>query len=149
MQKRILVVILVVGAGSPGRFGQQLGRQRDICVLDTAGIPRATQPQIITFGHQGGPMNIRTATVAAAVIFTACGCGASSPTSPSASTPVATSSTPPSSSATPVSTQAQPAAVEVSLVSVIPGIPSAMATGVSAPIGSRSLRMSWTHLKTR
>jgi hypothetical protein len=69
-------------------------------------------------------MNIRTATVAAAVIFAACGCGASSPTSPSASTPVATSSTPPSSSGTTVSTQAQPATVEVSLVSVVPGTPS-------------------------
>ena len=68
-------------------------------------------------------MNIRTATVAGAVIFTACGCGASSPTSPSPSTPVATSSTPPSSSATTVSTQAQPATVEVSLVSVVPGAP--------------------------
>ena len=69
-------------------------------------------------------MNIRTATVAAAVIFTACGCGVSSPTSPSPSTPAATSSTPPSSSATTVSTQAQPATVEVSLVSVVPGTPS-------------------------
>ena len=68
-------------------------------------------------------MNIRTATVAAAVIFTACGCGGSSPTSPSPSTPVATSATPPTSSGTTVSTQAQPATVEVSLVSVVPGTP--------------------------
>ena len=67
-------------------------------------------------------MNIRTATVAAAVIFTACGCGSSSPTSPS--TPAATSLTPPGSSATAVSTQAQPAAVAVSVVSVSPGSPS-------------------------
>ena len=62
-------------------------------------------------------MNIRTATVAAALIF-ACGCGSSSPTSPS-STPAA-SAAPPGSSAATVSTQAQPAAVEVS-VSVSPG----------------------------
>ena len=67
-------------------------------------------------------MNIRTATAAAALIFTICGCSSSSPTSPS--TPVATSSTPPSSSAATVSTQAQPATVEVSLVSVVPGTPS-------------------------
>ena len=48
------------------------------------------------------------------------------------------------------SAAAQPAAVEVSLVSVTPGLPPATATGVSAPRRSRSLRMSSTsHLKAR
>ena len=67
-------------------------------------------------------MNIRTATVAAAVIFTACGCGSSSPTSPSM--PAATSSTPPVSSAIAVSPQAQPAAADVGFVSVVPATAS-------------------------
>lgn len=75
-------------------------------------------------------MNIRIAAVAVASIFTAYGCGASSPTSPntptatSPNTPTATLSTRSGSAATTVSTRAQPAAVEVSLVSVFPGTSS-------------------------
>jgi hypothetical protein len=67
-------------------------------------------------------MNIRIATVAVASIFTAYGCGSSSPTSPIP--PAATSPTRPGSSATMVTTQAKPAAAEVSLVSAFPGTPS-------------------------
>ena len=62
-------------------------------------------------------MTVRTATVSVALIFTACGCGSSSPTSPG--TPMATSL--PSSS---VSARSQAAAAQVSLVSVVPGSPS-------------------------
>jgi hypothetical protein len=67
-------------------------------------------------------MTIRTATLSVALIFTVCGCGSSSPTSPSR--PTATSPTPSGSSATTVRPPAQAAAVEVSLVSVVPGTPS-------------------------
>ena len=67
-------------------------------------------------------MTIRTATLSVALIFTVCGCGSSSPASPS--TPTATSSTPPGSSATTVRPPAQAAAVQVSLVSVVSGTPS-------------------------
>ena len=69
-------------------------------------------------------MNIRTAAVAVASIFTAYGCGSSSPMSPT--TPTATLSTRSGldSAATTVSTQAQTAAAEVSLVSVSPGTSS-------------------------
>ena len=67
-------------------------------------------------------MTIRTATVSVALIFTVCGCGSSSPASPSALT--ATSLTSPGSSATTVRPPAQAGAVEVSLVSVVPGTPS-------------------------
>jgi hypothetical protein len=67
-------------------------------------------------------MTIRTATLSVALIFTVCGCGSSSPASPSAT--AATSLTPPGSSATTVRPPAQGTAVEVSLVSVVPGTPS-------------------------
>ena len=67
-------------------------------------------------------MTNRIATVSVALTFAVCGCGSSSPTSPS--TPTSTSSTPPGSSATTVRPPAEAAAVEVSLVSVVPGTPS-------------------------
>jgi hypothetical protein len=60
--------------------------------------------------------------VSVALIFAVCGCGSSSPTSPSR--PTATSPTPSGSFATTVRPPAQAAAVEVSLVSVVPGTPS-------------------------
>ena len=62
-------------------------------------------------------MTIRTAPVSVALIFTVCGCGSSSPTSPA--TPMATSLASPN-----VSAKAQAAAAQVSLVSVVPGSPS-------------------------
>ena len=67
-------------------------------------------------------MTNRIATVSVALTFAVCGCGSSSPTSPSR--PTATSPTPAGSSATTVRPPAQAAAVEVSLVSVVPGTPS-------------------------
>ena len=62
-------------------------------------------------------MTIRTATVSVALIFSVCGCGSSSPTSPA--TPTAISPTSPN-----VSAKAPAAAAHVSLVSVVPGSPS-------------------------
>jgi hypothetical protein len=67
-------------------------------------------------------MTIRTATLSVALIFTVCGCGSSSPASPSTLT--ATSLTPPGSSATTGSTRAPSAGVQVGLVSVVSGTPS-------------------------
>ena len=67
-------------------------------------------------------MTNRIATVSVALTFAVCGCGSSSPTSPSR--PTATSPTPAGSSATTVRPPAEAAAVEVSLVSVVPGTPS-------------------------